>query len=87
MLKDLGLAKAGLASWFGLAAPPGTPMDIIEKLNKAFVAAAKEPAVRQKIEDSGLTVVTTTPAVMQKLMISDTNDVVNLIRALGLKKE
>lgn len=31
----------------GLAAPPGTPAAIINKLNEAFVAASKDPKLRQ----------------------------------------
>jgi tripartite-type tricarboxylate transporter receptor subunit TctC len=87
LLKDIGLAKAGLASWFGLAAPPGTPDSVIGKLNAAFVAAANDPAVRSKIEDSGLTVITSSPQEMQKMMADDTVDIIELVRALGLKTQ
>lgn len=87
MLKDLGLAKAGLASWFGLAASPGTPKPVIEKLNKAFVEAANDPDVRTKIEDSGLTVITSTPEEMARMMVSDTADIEKLVHALDLRKK
>ena len=87
MLKDLGLAKAGLASWFGLAAPPGTPKPVVEKLNKAFVEAANDPDVRTKIEDSGLTVITSTPEEMARMMVSDTADIEKLVHALDLRKK
>jgi len=87
MLKDMGLASAGLASWFGLAAAPGTPKEIIDKLNKAFVAAAKDPEVRAKIEDSGLTVVTSSPEEMARMMVADTADIDKLVHALDLRKK
>jgi tripartite-type tricarboxylate transporter receptor subunit TctC len=60
---------------------------VIGKLNAAFVAAANDPAVRSKIEDSGLTVITSSPQEMQKMMADDTVDIIELVRALGLKTQ
>jgi tripartite-type tricarboxylate transporter receptor subunit TctC len=52
------LAEAGLSDfesigWFGLVAPAGTPPDIIERLNTAFVQALKDPLVAEKIRVLG----------------------------------
>jgi tripartite-type tricarboxylate transporter receptor subunit TctC len=36
--------------WVGVVVPAGTPKDIIEKLNKEFIAALAAPDVRQRIQ-------------------------------------
>jgi tripartite-type tricarboxylate transporter receptor subunit TctC len=35
-------------TWWGLVAPAGTPADVIQKLNQAFVAALNDPDTRQR---------------------------------------
>lgn len=86
LLSDLGLADARLPSWFGIAAAPGTPPAIIDKLNKAFVEASQDPKLRQRIEDNGLTVVTSTPGEMQAMIVKDSAAIVELVHALNLKR-
>jgi tripartite-type tricarboxylate transporter receptor subunit TctC len=52
------LAEAGLpgfeaTGWFGIVAPAGTPNDVIAKINAAFVAALKDPAIVGQIHALG----------------------------------
>jgi tripartite-type tricarboxylate transporter receptor subunit TctC len=51
-------AEAGLPNfqsngWFGIVAPAGTPPDVIAKLNAAFVAVLKDPAIVERIRALG----------------------------------
>ena len=39
-----------LSAYFALTAPTGTPADLIEKINTAFVAAARRPDVAEKLK-------------------------------------
>lgn len=48
-------------SWFGIAAPAGTPDAIVEKLNKGIVQAMQSPDFRQKLEQVGFVVVGSSP--------------------------
>ncbi len=41
------------SSWFGFAAPKGTPKEIVAKLNTAINAAIADPKVKSRIEDLG----------------------------------
>jgi tripartite-type tricarboxylate transporter receptor subunit TctC len=41
------------SSWFGVAAPKGTPNEIVEKLNKEISAAVVDPRIKVRIEDLG----------------------------------
>ena len=38
------------SSWTGIVAPPGTPKQIIDKLNRATNAALKDPATQAKLK-------------------------------------
>lgn len=86
-LKELGVGDASVAGWFGVAAAPGTPPAVIAKLHDAFVAAARDPTVVQRIEDNGLTVATSSPEEMGRLMAKEAADIAQLVHKLGLAKQ
>jgi len=41
------------SSWFGVAAPKGTPKEIVDKLNREVNAAIADPRIKARIEDLG----------------------------------
>src|SRR3954465_7645279 len=62
-LPDLPTAREGgvnvdAYTWNAIFLPNGTPEPIIKKLNAAAVEAMKSPAVREKLEPLGVTIVT-----------------------------
>jgi tripartite-type tricarboxylate transporter receptor subunit TctC len=86
-LTELGFGDASVARWFGVSSAPGTARPIIQKLHAAFSAAGRDPAVRQRIEDLGLTVNTSTPEEMQRMVEQETENIRKLVQALGLRKQ
>lgn len=52
-MAESGLPHFEAAGWFGIVAPRGLPDDVTAKLNAAFVAALKDPAVADKIRSLG----------------------------------
>jgi tripartite-type tricarboxylate transporter receptor subunit TctC len=56
---DLEAAVPG--NWWAMAAPKGTPAHIVQRLAKEIGAALRDPAIRQKYEDLGLTPIGSTP--------------------------
>ena len=80
------MGDASVAGWFGVAAAPGTPPAIVAKLHDAFTTAARDPDVKRRIEDNGLTVATSTPDEMGRLMVKEAADIAQLVRTLGLRK-
>jgi tripartite-type tricarboxylate transporter receptor subunit TctC len=50
---ELGLPALNNPSWFGLAAPAGTPDAVLDKLNAAVRQALNDPATAQAIENQG----------------------------------
>ncbi|HEX7891204.1 MAG TPA: tripartite tricarboxylate transporter substrate binding protein [Ramlibacter sp.] len=47
--REAGLPMDGSA-WIGLVAPAGTPAPIVERLNREFVAAMRDPATHDKLQ-------------------------------------
>ena len=47
--KETGVLDVVASAWIGLVAPAKTPPAIIERLNREFVAAMKDPAVAEKL--------------------------------------
>jgi tripartite-type tricarboxylate transporter receptor subunit TctC len=58
---ETGLKDFDITGWFGIAAPGGTPRDIVMKLNAAVVAALKDPDVARRIRTVGMEPTPTTP--------------------------
>jgi len=54
--------------WFGVAAPKGTPADVIDKIQKDISAIINEPAFKKKYGDQGMYMIGNTPAEMQKVV-------------------
>ncbi|MFM0116879.1 Bug family tripartite tricarboxylate transporter substrate binding protein [Paraburkholderia nemoris] len=49
-------------SWYGLAAPAGTPTIVINKLHDVVAQVLKDPAIVKRLHDNGLEPVGSTPA-------------------------
>jgi tripartite-type tricarboxylate transporter receptor subunit TctC len=52
-MSEAGLPGFVSVAWFGLVAPPGTPDEIVAKLNADVVAALRTDAVRAKFQAQG----------------------------------
>lgn len=50
-----GLKDFVLGSWLGLFAPAGTPAPVVDRLNKAVLAALADPALVRQMADMGIT--------------------------------
>jgi tripartite-type tricarboxylate transporter receptor subunit TctC len=71
--KESGFEYPGydLAISSGIAAPVGTPPEIIGKLGREIQAVAAEPEFRKRLEDLGYTVVAGTPDEYVKQVVKD----------------
>src|SRR5262249_9031907 len=57
-----GLPNLGdISSWTGFVAPAGTPRPIVDKIQKAIARMYADPAVFRKLENSGITAVSSPP--------------------------
>jgi tripartite-type tricarboxylate transporter receptor subunit TctC len=60
-LKESGFPEIQALAWMAIMAPAGTPMPIIERMNKEIVAILKEPETEQKLATSYMEAIGSTP--------------------------
>jgi tripartite-type tricarboxylate transporter receptor subunit TctC len=75
------------SSWFGIAAPRGTPAEIIERLNQEINAGLADPMIRAPLANMGGVPLSGTPADYGKLISDETEKWGKVIRAAGIKAE
>jgi tripartite-type tricarboxylate transporter receptor subunit TctC len=73
------------SSWFGIAAPAGTPADIIEILNRETNAGLADAAINARLADMGCMVLTGSAADFGKLIADETAKWGKVIRDAGIK--
>jgi tripartite-type tricarboxylate transporter receptor subunit TctC len=69
--QESGVKGYSAASWNGLAAPAGTPKDVVARLNHEVNAALRDPAVKKKLEDLTLDPMPGTPEQAGALLSHD----------------
>ncbi len=82
-----GVAGYNVASWNGLAAPAGTPPEVIATLGKAAREALASPAVQERMAKLGVRVQGSTPAELQALLGSEIKRWGEVIRAARIEPE
>ena len=58
---EQGVANYEASSWFGIAAPAGTPPAIIARLHQAIAAAVRTPAMQERFGKSGARLIGDSP--------------------------
>jgi len=70
-MAEAGFPGIDADTWFGLAAPAGTPKPIIDRLNAAFVKATLEPVVQERSREVGYRITTSTPEEFRSMWLAD----------------
>jgi tripartite-type tricarboxylate transporter receptor subunit TctC len=86
-IAESGLPGYEASSWFGIAAPRGTPGEIIETLNRESNAGLADPAIKDRLLDMGGMLLTGSPADFGKLIANETEKWGKVIREAGIKAE
>ena len=73
--------------YYGVAAPKGTPPDVIAVLNKAINAALADPKMKQRIAGFGGVPLSVTPAEFGKLVADETVKWEKVVKTVGLSIE
>ncbi|AHV94839.1 tripartite tricarboxylate transporter substrate binding protein [Bordetella holmesii] len=71
-------------SWVGMVAPAATPADRLDKLSQITIEALRDPAVAQRINESGFDVVAGGREEMNALVKSESDRWGKLIKAQGI---
>jgi tripartite-type tricarboxylate transporter receptor subunit TctC len=69
---EAGLPGYEMQIWTGIIAPHGTPAEIVERLNQAFISAFRSPALRRKLEEGQQQFRGGTPQDFGRIIQSDT---------------
>jgi tripartite-type tricarboxylate transporter receptor subunit TctC len=82
------LAEAGVPGydatiWLGLLAPPGTPRDVVLKLNAAIAKILSTPEAEKLMASAGVDVATSTPDEFAALMRSELDRWGKVVRETG----
>jgi tripartite-type tricarboxylate transporter receptor subunit TctC len=72
-------------TWWGLVAPAGTPRDVVQKLNQAFVAALNSPEAKTRFAALMAEPVPTTPDVFGSFMRAELAKYEKVVKASGAK--
>lgn len=73
--------------WLGVFAPAGTPVDIIQKLNRDISEIMSQPDVRKQLTALGLDAATSSPAELTGLVRKEAELWAPMIRQLGIQPE
>ena len=75
------------SSWFGIAAPHGTPPAVIDKINHEINAGLADATIKARLDDMGGMALTGTPAAFGKLIADETAKWGKVIRDAGIKAQ
>src|ERR1700730_8307118 len=75
------------AAWFGVAAPPRTPRDIVHKISADIAEAIRSPDVRKRFDDLSAEPVGSAPEAMARFMREETARWRAVIKAADVKLE
>ncbi len=79
-IAEAGVAGYEYTTWYGLAAPAGTPRAIVEKLNRATAEALASPKTVERYVGQGLTPIPSTPARFAAHIKSETEKWTKVVR-------
>lgn len=86
-LSESGVKGFEAVAWFGIVAPPGTPKDIINKLNIEIVKILNMPDVRQRLIDGGSEVIGNSPDDADRFLKSEIKKWGTVVRGAKISAE
>ena len=82
-LDEAGVPGYDATIWLALLAPPGTPRDVVQKLNMEVAKVLSTPDSRKLMSSAGVDVATSTPEELAKLMQSELDRWGKVVRETG----
>ncbi len=82
-IAEAGVQGYSLNSWQGLLAPAGTPVDVINLINKHVVEALRERAIREQLVAQGFEIVASSPQALERELSALAPRWAKLVQASG----
>jgi tripartite-type tricarboxylate transporter receptor subunit TctC len=76
-----------MSAWYGVVAPKGTPVEIIDKLNGAINTTLADQTAKARFTDLGASLLPGSSADFGKLIADDTEKWGKVIKFAGIKPE
>ena len=86
-MAEAGMPQFAIVSWAGLFAPARTPKDVIERLNREFVAAMKRPDVQAAMDKQAFLLSPSTPEQLGEHVKTQKEAYARILRAAGVQPE
>jgi tripartite-type tricarboxylate transporter receptor subunit TctC len=86
-IAESGLPGYEVVGWNGVLAPANTPRPIVDKLNKAVVAALKTPEMVKLLTEQGIEPVGNSPEEFSHAMHADIEKWIRVIHEAGIKPQ
>jgi tripartite-type tricarboxylate transporter receptor subunit TctC len=84
---ELGVPGMAFSNWFGMFAPAGTPVDIVQRLNRELNTMLSSPEIVEKLARTGAEAVTSTPAQFAKVVRDENESWKAVIQRANIKPE
>ena len=84
---ESGVAGYEVIGWFGFAAPAGTPLEIVRKLNAEVTRALTLPEVRERIITAGADPMSMSPEAFSSFIKADHTRSGSMVKVSGAKVE
>lgn len=84
---ESGFAGFDVVTWNGLAAPAGTPREIVDRIAGEIAHAAKDPQIAGRLKAAGAEPLGNTPAEFAAMIKADTATWADTVAVTGLKAE
>ena len=83
VIGELGVSGVDAGVWFGAAVRSGTPATVVQTLNRALVAALREPGIQKRFESQGMQAYPQTPEQFKQFIHSEIARWAPLIQSSG----
>ena len=85
-MAESGIKNMVVYSWQGVAAPKGTPKEVVDKLHQAVSESLKQPRVQETMKKLGFTVVGNNPDQFSKFQQEEVSKWKEVIKSAGLSQ-
>lgn len=84
---ESGYPEFDFLTWYGLAAPAGTPRDIVLRINRELAAALGQAETRTKFAGMGVVPTPTSPTEFSNFVRAEAQKLSHIIKITGVKPE
>lgn len=86
-VSEAGVPKFKNVTWHSIVVPAKTPGPIVKRLNAELVKIVRQPEVKGRFEEQGLTAVGSTPEQMAALVREESKEMARVVKAIGYKPQ